>query len=149
MDIRKVKKLIELLEESNLSEIEVTEGEDSVRITRSLNQRQELQPVQYNVPKTEQQQPSSPQPSTTPTDSKPSGHQVKSPMVGTFYASPDPDSPSFVSKGKKVSAGDILCIIEAMKMMNQIEADKSGIISEIFVEDGQPVEFDQPLFSIT
>ncbi|MAV86281.1 MAG: acetyl-CoA carboxylase, biotin carboxyl carrier protein [Gammaproteobacteria bacterium] len=149
MDIRKVKKLIELLEESNLSEIEVTEGEDSVRITRSLNQRQELQPVQYNVPKTEQQQPSSPQPSTTPTDSKPSGHQVKSPMVGTFYASPAPDSPSFVSKGKKVSAGDILCIIEAMKMMNQIEADKSGIISEIFVEDGQPVEFDQPLFSIT
>ena len=148
MDIRKVKKLIELLEESNLSEIEVTEGEDSVRITRSLNQRQELQPVQYNVPKTEQQQPSSPQPSTTPTDSKPSGHQVKSPMVGTFYASPAPDSPSFVSKGKKVSAGDILCIIEAMKMMNQIEADKSGIISEIFVEDGQPVEFDQPLFSI-
>ena len=147
MDIRKVKKLIELLEESNLSEIEVTEGEDSVRITRSLNQRQELQPVQYNVPKTEQQQPSSPQ--TTPTDSKPSGHQVKSPMVGTFYASPDPDSPSFVSKGKKVSAGDILCIIEAMKMMNQIEAYKSGIISEIFVEDGQPVEFDQPLFSIT
>ncbi len=149
MDIRKVKKLIELLEESNLSEIEVTEGEDSVRITRSLNQRQELQPVQYNIPKTEQQQPSSPQPSTTPTDSKPSGHQVKSPMVGTFYASPAPDSPSFVSKGKKVSAGDILCIIEAMKMMNQIEADKSGIISEIFVEDGQPVEFDQPLFSIT
>ena len=149
MDIRKVKKLIELLEESNLSEIEVTEGEDSVRITRSLNQRQELQPVQYNVPKTEQQQPSSPQPRTTPTDSKPSGHQVKSPMVGTFYASPAPDSPSFVSKGKKVSAGDILCIIEAMKMMNQIEADKSGIISEIFVEDGQPVEFDQPLFSIT
>ena len=149
MDIRKVKKLIELLEESNLSEIEVTEGEDSVRITRSLNQRQELQPVQYNVPKTEQQQPSSPQPSTTPTDSKPSGHQVKSPMVGTFYASPAPDSPSFVSKGKKVSAGDILCIIEAKKMMNQIEADKSGIISEIFVEDGQPVEFDQPLFSIT
>jgi len=149
MDIRKVKKLIELLEESNLSEIEVTEGEDSVRITRSLNQRQELQPVQYNVPKTEQQQPSSPQSSTTPTDSKPSGHQVKSPMVGTFYASPAPDSPSFVSKGKKVSAGDILCIIEAMKMMNQIEADKSGIISEIFVEDGQPVEFDQPLFSIT
>ena len=149
MDIRKVKKLIELLEESNLSEIEVTESEDSVRITRSLNQRQELQPVQYNVPKTEQQQPSSPQPSTTPTDSKPSGHQVKSPMVGTFYASPAPDSPSFVSKGKKVSVGDILCIIEAMKMMNQIEADKSGIISEIFVEDGQPVEFDQPLFSIT
>ena len=149
MDIRKVKKLIELLEESNLSEIEVTEGEDSVRITRSLNQRQELQPVQYNVPKTEQQQTSSPQPSTTSTDSKPSGHQVKSPMVRTFYASPAPDSPSFVSKGKKVSAGDILCIIEAMKMMNQIEADKSGIISEIFVEDGQPVEFDQPLFSIT
>ena len=149
MDIRKVKKLIELLEESNLSEIEVTEGEDSVRITRSLNQRQELQPVQYNVPKTEQQQPSSPQPITTTPDSKPSGHQVKSPMVGTFYASPAPDSPSFVSKGKKVSAGDILCIIEAMKMMNQIEADKSGIISEIFVEDGQPVEFDQPLFSIT
>ena len=147
MDIRKVKKLIELLEESNLSEIEVTEGEDSVRITRSLNQRQELQPVQYNVPKTEQQQPSSPQPITTTTDSKPSGHQLKSPMVGTFYASPAPDSPSFVSKGKKVSAGDILCIIEAMKMMNQIEADKSGIISEIFVEDGQPVEFDQPLFS--
>ena len=148
MDIRKVKKLIELLEESNLSEIEVTEGEDSVRITRGLNQRQELKPVQYNVPQTEQQQLSSPQPIATPTDSKPSGHQVKSPMVGTFYASPAPDSPSFVSKGKKVSAGDVLCIIEAMKMMNQIEADKSGIVSEIFVEDGQPVEFDQPLFSI-
>ena len=149
MDIRKVKKLIELLEESHLSEIEVTEGEDSVRITRSLNPKQELQPVQYNIPQTEQQQLSSQQPITKPTDSKSSRHQVKSPMVGTFYASPAPDSPSFVSKGKKVSAGDVLCIIEAMKMMNQIEADKSGIISEIFVEDGQPVEFDQPLFSIT
>ena len=148
MDIRKVKKLIELLEESNLSEIEVTEGEDSVRITRSLNQRQELQPVQYNVPKTEQQQPSSPQPSTTPTDSKPSGHQVKSPMVGTFYASPAPDSPSFVSKGKKVSAGDILCIIEAMKTFNEIEAEISGKIVKVLVDDASPVDYDQPLFMV-
>ena len=148
MDIRKVKKLIELLEESNLSEIEVTEGEDSVRITRSLNQRQELQPVQYNAPQTEQQQLSSPQPITTPTDSKPSGHQVKSPMVGTFYASPAPDSPSFVSKGKKVSDGDILCIIEAMKMMNQVQAESDGKIVEILVENGTPVEFGQVLMRV-
>ena len=147
MDIRKVKKLIELLEESNLNEIEVTEGDDSVRISRGSSEIPA--PVaNYNLPISQP-------PQINPNERKPiqpesvTKIEVLSPMVGTFYAAPAPGSAPFVTKGTKVSAGDVLCIIEAMKMMNQIEADKSGIISDILVEDGDPVEFDQALFLIT
>jgi acetyl-CoA carboxylase biotin carboxyl carrier protein len=136
MDIRKVKKLIELLEESNINEIEIKEGEESVRISRASSIQQ---PVAMQVPV----QPAAPAPVA-----QSSGHAVKSPMVGTFYRSPSPTSPAFVEVGKSVKAGDVICIVEAMKMMNQIEADKSGVIEAILVEDGQPVEFDQPLVTI-
>ncbi len=149
MDIRKVKKLIELLQESNLNEIEVTEGDDSVRISRGSSEIP-APAVSYSLPVSQP-------PQINPNEGKPIqpesvtkiGHEVLSPMVGTFYAAPAPGSAPFVTKGTKVSAGDVLCIIEAMKMMNQIEADKSGIISDILVEDGDPVEFDQALFLIT
>lgn len=146
MDIRKVKKLIELLEESNINEIEIKEGEESVRISRGA-------PIAPAVPMPAPvaapvaappaaAEPAAPQAATN------SGHVVSSPMVGTFYRSPSPSSPSFVEVGQSIKAGDVVCIVEAMKMMNQIEADKSGIIEAILVENGQPVEFDQPLLTI-
>ena len=142
MDIRKVKKLIELLEESNLNEIEVTEGDDSVRISKEFSETP-APAMSYSLPVSQP-------PQINPNEGKPIqpsvtkiGHEVLSPMVGTFYAAPAPGSAPFVTKGTKVSAGDVLCIIEAMKMMNQIEADKSGIINDdILVEDGDPVEFE-------
>lgn len=150
MDIRKVKKLIELLEESNINEIEIKEGEESVRISRGGTVA--AAPV-YHTPN---YQPA-PQPAAAPAaapveaekaEAAPRGHVVRSPMVGTFYSSPSPSSPAFVEVGKPVKVGDVICIVEAMKMMNQIEADKAGIVEAILVEDGQPVEFDQPLFTI-
>ncbi len=151
MDIRKVKKLIELLEESDINEIEIKEGEESVRISRSSN----IIPPTYAAPApTMVAAPAAPVPAANPTPAAEpeaatiNGHTVDSPMVGTFYRSPSPGSPSFVEEGKAVKAGDVICIIEAMKMMNQIEADKSGTIGAILVEDGQPVEFDQPLVTI-
>ncbi|CAG8998750.1 MAG: Biotin carboxyl carrier protein of acetyl-CoA carboxylase [Candidatus Celerinatantimonas neptuna] len=149
MDIRKIKKLIELVEESGISELEITEGEESVRINRYSSQV--AQPAVYNV---------APQPVAAPVaapaaapapvaeEPKVTGHTVRSPMVGTFYRSPSPDAPFFVEEGQKVNVGDTLCIIEAMKMMNQIEADKAGTVSSVLVEDGQPIEFDEPLFII-
>jgi len=149
MDIRKVKKLIELLEESNINELEITEGEDSVRISRGA------QVVSYAAPPAMAAAPVAAAPaisvghaveSTPPAELQ--GHIVNSPMVGSFYASPAPGSPAFASVGQTVSPGDVLCIIEAMKMMNQIEADKGGVIGAVLVEDGDPVEFDQPLFTI-
>lgn len=153
MDIRKVKKLIELLEESGIDELEIREGEESVRITRnSHTPNNQHMPQAYYAPA-----PAAPAPapaaaeaasSAEPANKKPAGHAVCSPMVGTFYRSPSPEAASFVEVGKEVKAGDVLCIIEAMKMMNQIEADKSGTIGAILVENGEPVEFDQPLFSI-
>lgn len=150
MDIRKVKKLIELLEESGIEELEIREGEESVRISRSRGGN--AMPVQQTYYAPPQAAPvSAPTQTANSTDSaerKPAGHVVRSPMVGTFYRSPSPDAPSFVETGKQVKAGDVLCIVEAMKMMNQIEADKSGTIEAILVENGEPVEFDQPLFSI-
>ena len=155
MDIRKVKKLIELLEESKISEIEIHEGEESVRISR--NRSGEAQAV-LHVPadSTGQQHlhaattATSRQAGSPAADSELSGigHTVRSPMVGTFYASSSPDSPAFVELGQSVDEGDVLCIIEAMKIMNQIEADASGVISEILVENGDPVEYGQPLFVI-
>jgi len=150
MDIRKVKKLIELLEESDISELEIKEGEESVRISRNSGM------VQYASAPAPAAAPAAPAPapeadssaSAPPAPEEPSGHVVKSPMVGTFYRSPSPGSPAFVEVGKHVKVGDPICIIEAMKMMNQIEADKSGVVEAILVEDGEPVEFDQPLVTI-
>jgi acetyl-CoA carboxylase biotin carboxyl carrier protein len=155
MDIRKVKKLIELLEESNIDEIEIKEGEESVRISRNSAQAMAMaahpgfaaaMPV---APVPVASAPVAPAPAPTP-EAAPvsSGHVVNSPMVGTFYRSPSPTSASFAEVGQTVKVGDVVCIVEAMKMMNQIEADKAGIIEAILVENGEPVEFDQPLFSI-
>lgn len=157
MDIRKVKKLIELLEESNIDEIEIKEGEESVRISRNgAAAAQFAQPGYYMPPPAPQPAPSTPTgPGTaagvtpeSPEAAEDKGHQVVSPMVGTFYRSPSPSSPSFIEVGKTVKEGDVLCIVEAMKMMNQIESDKSGTIAAILVENGEPVEYDQPLITI-
>ena len=151
MDIRKIKKLIELLEESNIGEIEIKEGEESVRISRAgFGNAQPMYmaaPPQY-APAPAPTAAPSPAAAETSSAAEPVGHIVKSPMVGTFYRSPSPGSPVFVEVGQKVNVGDVLCIVEAMKMMNQIEADKSGTIGAIFVDDGEPVEFDQPMVSI-
>ena len=147
MDIRKIKKLIELLEESNLTEIEIVEGEESVRLIRGV----QLQTVPVAVP----QVPVATAAVTTvgaaaddDEDQIPEGEPVLSPMVGTFYGASGPEAQPFVSMGQKVGVGDTLCIIEAMKMFNQIEADVSGTIVAILAENGQPVEYDQPLFVI-
>lgn len=155
MDIRKVKKLIELLEESGIDELEIHEGEESVRISRySKNAPVAAPPIPYPAAA------SAPAPAAAPAATEAaapapavaepavSGHQVKSPMVGTFYSAPSPDAPDFATVGQQVKEGDLLCIVEAMKMMNQIKADKSGTIDAVLVENGQPVEFDQPLFTI-
>ena len=153
MDIRKVKKLIELLEESNINELEITEGEESVRISRGGTTTYAA-PTPVAAPAPVAAAPvvatPSPSPETTaaPVADELAGHVVRSPMVGSFYSSPAPGSPTFVSVGQSVAPGDVLCIIEAMKMMNQIEADKAGTIGAILVEDGEPVEFDQPIFTI-
>lgn len=159
MDIRKIKKLIELLEESNVEELEIKEGEESVRISRGARGviAQQPTPVFYQQPPTApvaapaQVEAAPPAPAEKPAEPapQPTGHQVKSPMVGTFYRSPSPGAGTFVEVGKKVNVGDTVCIIEAMKMMNQIQADKAGIIEAILVEDGEPVEFDQPLVVIS
>lgn len=154
MDIRKVKKLIELLEESNINELEITEGEESVRISRGGTTTYAA-PAPAAAPVAVAAAPVAAPPSplseattTAPVADELAGHVVRSPMVGSFYSSPAPGSPTFVSVGQSVAPGDVLCIIEAMKMMNQIEADKAGTIGAILVEDGEPVEFDQPIFTI-
>jgi acetyl-CoA carboxylase biotin carboxyl carrier protein len=144
MDIRKIKKLIEILEESNIAEIEIKEGEEAIRISRYSAAPA---PIAYA------QAPSAPAPllvSAAPTvvEDKITGHVVKSPMVGTFYRSASPGTKLFVEVGQSVMAGDTLCIIEAMKILNQIEADKSGTITKILVENAEPVEYGQPLFII-
>ena len=145
MDIRKIKKLIELLEDSSLTEIEIVEGEESVRLVRG-GQAQAMtvavpQPAiaapTVAVPAAEEQE-----------DEIPEGEPVLAPMVGTFYAASGPEAESFVSLGQRVGVGDTLCIIEAMKMFNQIESDVSGTVVAILAENGQPVEYDQPLFVI-
>ena len=146
MDIRKVKKLIELVKNTNISELEIHEGEESVRITHSKPQTQvvQLQPESTAIPATAE--PIS-QPSITEPE-EPSGHTVRSPMVGTIYLAPTPGAKPFVEIGKRVSAGETICLIEAMKMFNQVEADKSGVLSVCLVDNTQHVEFDQPLFII-
>ena len=146
MDIRKVKKLIELLEESGVAEIEIKEGEESVRISRAVAPMVAQAPVYAPAPVA----------AAAPVTAAPveaaapevSGHQVKSPMVGTMYLAPSPGASNFTNIGDKVNVGDTLCIIEAMKMMNQIDADKAGTIKAILINDGEPVEFDEPLFII-
>ncbi len=153
MDIRKIKKLIELLEESGVAEIEIHEGEESVRISR---QCQELAPglVPAPVPAVSPAVPgATPEtsvnvPATEPEPEVIEYLQVTSPMVGTFYRAPTPGAKPFVEVGQGVEVGSVLCIIEAMKILNQIEADKAGVIKDVLVENGQPVEYGQPLFSI-
>jgi len=131
MDLRKLKKLIDLVEESGIAEIEVTEGEEKVRITRSV-----AAPAMQTVY------------ATAAPAARDLSNAQKSPMVGTFYRAASPSTPAFVEVGQTVKAGDTLCIIEAMKLMNEIEAEKSGVVKEILVENGQPVEFGEPLFII-
>lgn len=138
MDIRKIKKLIELIEESDIAEIEIHEGEESVRISRMLPA------VAAPVPAA----PAAPAPEEAVQKEEISGHIVHSPMVGTFYRAPSPGAKPFVEVGQQVSVGDTLCIIEAMKILNQIESDKSGVVTRVLVENGQPVEYNQPLFVI-
>jgi acetyl-CoA carboxylase biotin carboxyl carrier protein len=148
MDIRKVKKLIELLEESNINEIEIKEGEESVRISRGSSIQAQQYAMPMAAPAAAPAPVAAPVPAVAPEETKHNGHVVLSPMVGTFYRSPSPSSPVFVEVGQTVKVGDVICIVEAMKMMNQIEADKAGVIEAILVEDGQPVEYDQPLVTI-
>lgn len=152
MDIRKVKKLIELLEESNIDEIEIKEGEESVRISRNgarmAPQMMAPMPMAAHAPAPAPAAPAAAETSAAAEGPALNGHVIKSPMVGTFYRAPSPSSPAFVEVGQHVKKGDVVCIVEAMKMMNQIEADKSGVIEAILIEDAQPVEFDQPLFTI-
>ena len=152
MDIRKVKKLIELLESSDVAEIEIKEGEEAVRISRAS--KVTPQPVQYQsapapaAPAPAPSAPAAPAPDAGKDTQKVRGNVVKSPMVGTFYRSPSPSSPALVEVGQHVKVGDVICIVEAMKMMNQIESDHSGVVEAILVQDGEPVEFDQALVTI-
>jgi len=147
MDIRKVKKLIELLEESQIAEIEIHEGEESVRISRlQAAAPVAVAPVAYAAPAPAA---AAPVDSAPAEPAKPEGHTVTSPMVGTFYEASSPGAKPFVEIGQQVNVGDTLCIIEAMKMLNQIEADKAGTVSARLVENGQPVEFGQSLFVIS
>ncbi|MDG0979269.1 MAG: acetyl-CoA carboxylase biotin carboxyl carrier protein [Halieaceae bacterium] len=152
MDIRKVKKLVELLEESNIDEIEIHEGDDSVRIRRSApagNVSVASMPTYAApAPAVAPAAASSASAPDAPKEAAIEGHAVKSPMVGTYYSAPSPTSAPFIKVGQNVNAGDVICIVEAMKMMNQIEADKSGKIGAILVENGEAVEFDQPLITI-
>ena len=146
MDIRKIKKLIEIIEDSDIAEIEISEGEESVRICRySAAPAPVMVAAQTPTPTAAIAMPADEPAAVEETFS---GHAVKSPMVGTFYRSASPGSTAFVEIGQSVSVGETLCIIEAMKILNQIEADKSGIIKQILVENAQPVEYDQPLFII-
>ena len=148
MDIRKIKKLIELIEESGIAEIEVHEGEESVRISRNFsNNAPAMVPAQYAVPAAPVAAPVA-APIADAAPAVPSGHTVKSPMVGTFYRAASPGSKPFVEVGQQINKGDTLCIIEAMKLLNQIEADKSGTVQAVLVENGQPVEYDEPLVII-
>ncbi|QCG50089.1 acetyl-CoA carboxylase biotin carboxyl carrier protein [Aeromonas schubertii] len=150
MDIRKIKKLIELVEESGIAELEISEGEESVRISRNFGGHVTAAP-QMMMPQMAApvaQVAAAPVAAAPAADATPSGHLVRSPMVGTFYRSSSPEAKAFVEVGQQVNAGDTLCIVEAMKMMNQIESDKSGVIKAILIENGQPVEFDEPLFII-
>ena len=152
MDVRKIKKLIELVEESGITELEVSEEEGSVRISRATVAAPAN--VQYSIPAAAPAPVAAPAapaaapaaPAAAPEEI--AGHKIRSPMVGTFYRSPSPEAKAFVEVGQTVKVGDALCIVEAMKMMNRIEADKAGVVKAILVNDGEPVEFDEPLIII-
>ena len=152
MDIRKIKKLIELVEESGITELEVSEEEGSVRISRATVAAPAN--VQYSIPAAAPAPVAAPAaPAAAPAapaaaPEEVAGHKIRSPMVGTFYRSPSPEAKAFVEVGQTVKVGDALCIVEAMKMMNRIEADKAGVVKAILVNDGEAVEFDQPLIVI-
>ena len=147
MDLRKLKKLIDLVQESGIGEIEITEGEEKVRISRQaapspmMVAAPPMQQVALGAPAAGAEAPA-------PAPVEPKGHTLKSPMVGTFYRAPSPGAPSFVEVGQSVSKGQTLCIIEAMKLLNEIESDVAGTVKAILVENGQPVEYGQPLFLI-
>ena len=147
MDIRKVKKLIELLEASDVAEIEIHEGEESVRISRTGST-----PAFFAGPAAAAAPAPAPTPAApaaeTPQPEELTGHIVRSPMVGTFYRAPTPGAKPFIEVGAKVRPGDTLCIIEAMKILNQIEADKAGTVTQVLVDNGEPVEYNEPLFVI-
>jgi acetyl-CoA carboxylase biotin carboxyl carrier protein len=150
MDLRKLKKLIDLVQESGIAELEITEGEERVRISRSGSGVQSAVmslPQQPAAPVTAAPA-AAPAAAAAPSAAEPEGHVVKSPMVGTFYRSPSPGAKAFVEVGQAVNAGDTLCIIEAMKLLNEIEADVGGTVKSVMVENGQPVEYGQPLFII-
>jgi acetyl-CoA carboxylase biotin carboxyl carrier protein len=150
MDLRKLKKLIDLVQDSGIAELEITEGEEKVRITSVVPgshtvyaQAPTMAPAIAHAPA------AAAMPHAAPAESaEPEGHVVKSPMVGTFYRSPSPTAKSFVEVGQAVKAGDTLCIIEAMKLMNEIESDAAGVVKAILIENGQPVEYGEPLFII-
>lgn len=159
MDLRKLKKLIELVEESSIAELEITEGEEKVRISKSGSGVQNyafmppamqpvMAPVQQPVPAAAPDVDKAAEGNGSDKSSIPEGHVVKSPMVGTFYRAPSPGANAFVEVGQRVKEGDTLCIIEAMKLLNEIEADKGGVIKAILLENGQPVEYGEPLFVI-
>ena len=152
MDIRKIKKLIELLEESGIAEIEIKEGEEAVRISRHPAAGAATPVLMQAAPMAMPMPAAAPAPAgaapAAPAPAAPTGHALKSPMVGTFYRAPAPGAKPFVEVGQHVSVGDVVCVIEAMKMFNQIEADRAGTIGAVLVESGQPVEFDQPLIVI-
>ena len=155
MDIRKVKKLIEMLEESQLNEIEIKEGEESVKLVKATTVPVQEQIVTSNIAATASQPTAMNEVTSVESDTEEStehetisGKTIDSPMVGTFYAAPNPGAKDFVSVGDKISEGDVLCIIEAMKMMNEVKAASSGIIKQVLIENAEPVEFGQPLFVI-
>jgi acetyl-CoA carboxylase biotin carboxyl carrier protein len=154
MDLRKLKKLIDLVEESGISELELTEGEEKVRISRNLPQGQNVvyaqaAPVMHHAPAAALTAPAAAAPAEVPAaPAAIEGHVIKSPMVGTFYRSPSPEAKAFVDVGSAVAVGDTLCIIEAMKLLNEIECDHAGVVKAILVENGQPVEYGEPLFII-
>ncbi len=147
MDLRKLKTLIELVENSGIAELELTEGEEHVRISRSSSVAAPVQHM-YAAPQAAPAPVAAAVAAAPTTPAVPEGHIVKSPMVGSFYRSPSPGAKAFVDIGQSVNAGDTLCIIEAMKLLNEIESDKAGVIKAILVENGQAVEFGQPLFII-
>jgi acetyl-CoA carboxylase biotin carboxyl carrier protein len=154
MDLRKLKKLIDLVEESGISELEITEGEEKVKIVKGgAGTPLATQVAATHSVSTAAEIPTAPKASSgaaaaTPAEPQQEGHVLKSPMVGTFYRSPSPDAKAFVELGQSVKEGQTICIIEAMKLMNEIEADASGVVKAILVENGQPVEYGQPLFVI-
>lgn len=148
MDLRKLKTLIELVENSGIAELELTEGEEHVRISRTVSGSPQFYAAPQHHVVAAPAQAAAPVAAAAATPAEPEGHVVKSPMVGSFYRAPSPGAKAFVDIGQTVNAGDTLCIIEAMKLLNEIETDKGGVVKAILVENGQPVEFGQPLFII-